>query len=38
MIVSMLKEHMHINIIERVSGWTGEKIRALAQANGLAVE
>ena len=38
MIISMLKEHFHIDAIERVSGWTAEKIRALAQANGLAVE
>lgn len=38
MIVNMLKEHMHLDLIERISGWTGGEIRALAQKNGLAVE
>jgi len=38
MIVNMLKEHMHLDAIERFSGWSAEQIRALAQKNGLAVE
>ena len=38
MILNMLKEHMHIDVIERISGWTADQIRALAQKNGLAVE
>lgn len=38
MILKMLKEHLHLDIIERVSGWTAGEIRALAQKNGLAVE
>ena len=36
MILNMLKEHMHLDLIERISGWTAEQIRALAQKNGLA--
>ncbi len=37
-IVNMLKEHMRLDLIERLSGWTDAEIRALAQKNGLAVE
>lgn len=37
MILNMLKEHMHLDIIMRVSGWTADEIRALAQRNGLAI-
>ena len=38
MILNMLKEHMHLDAIERFSGWSAEQIRALAKKNGLAVE
>ena len=37
-ILNMLKEHMHLNAIERFTGWTAGEIRALAEKNGLAVE
>ena len=37
-ILNMLKEHMHLDAIERFSGWSAEQIRALAKKNGLAVE
>ncbi len=37
-ILNMLKEHMHLDAIEHFSGWTADKIRALAEKNGLAVE
>ena len=38
MIINMIKEHLHLDLIERISGWTADQIRALAQKNGLAVE
>lgn len=38
MIINMIKDHMHLDTIQRVSGWTADQIRALAQKNGLAVE
>lgn len=38
MIVNMLKEHIHLDAIQRFSGWTAGDIRALAQKNGFAVE
>ena len=38
MILNMIKEHLHLDAIERISGWTADQIRALAQKNGLAVE
>lgn len=37
-IINMLKEHMHLDAIERLSGWTADQLRALAEKNGLAVE
>ncbi|MCI6283476.1 hypothetical protein [Selenomonas sp.] len=37
-IINMLKGHMHLDVIEKLSGWTADNIRALAQKNGLAVE
>ena len=38
MIINMLKEHMRLDTIQHLSGWTADQIRALAQKNGLAVE
>ena len=38
MILNMLKDHMHLDAIQRISGWTVDQIRALAQKNGLAIE
>ena len=38
MILNMIKEHLHLDAIERISGWTADQILALAQKNGLAVE
>ena len=37
-VLNMLKGHMHLDVIEKLSGWTADNIRALAQKNGLAVE
>ena len=37
-ILNMLKERMRLDAIERFSGWTADRIRALAEKNGLAVE
>ena len=37
-ILNMLKEHMHLDAIERYSGWSAEQIRALAKKSGLVVE
>ena len=37
-IINMINEHLHLDIIERVSGWTADQIRALAAKNGLVVE
>ena len=38
MILNMLKDHMHLDVIQRISGWTADQIRTLAQKNGLAIE
>ncbi|MCI6100714.1 MAG: hypothetical protein MR698_08780 [Selenomonas sp.] len=38
MILNMLKDHMHIDVIQRISGWTTDQIRALAAKNGLVIE
>ncbi len=37
-ILNMLKEHVHVDAIQRFTGWTADQIRALAQKNGLVVE
>lgn len=37
-ILKMLEEHIETDFIKRVSGWTEDQIRALAQKNDLTIK
>ncbi len=37
MIIKMIKDNMHLDMIQHLSGWTADQIRALARKNGLAI-